>query len=133
MIYSTTAKASGGRDGVAELEDGSLTIKMALTGSNKEGNNPEQLFALGYSACFDNAAMIVARKMKLPLQSSETHVTVGLLQDGEGYKLSAKVEFVARGLNEEQTRELAEAAHKVCPYSNALRGNADLDLAWRAA
>ncbi len=125
-IYKTSALASSGRNGITSLADGRLSLLLATPGASKKGHNPEQLFALGYAACFDSAVKITARRMDLPLADSETKVTVALKQDHETYKLDVDIEVITNGLNQEQTDRLVAAAHTVCPYSNALRGNADV-------
>ena len=127
-IYETTAVAAAGREGTTRLEDGSLSLDLSVPGSGKAGANPEQLFALGYAACFDNAVKLIARRMKLPLESSETHANVALVQDGEIYRLAVTLGLRTTGLDATQAQELLDAAHKVCPYSNALRGNADVSI-----
>lgn len=128
MIYSTSAHANGGRQGTTSLDDGSLSLALATPGTADLGHNPEQLFAMGYAACFDNAVKLTAKRLKLPLESSETHVTVGLKKDGEKYKLDVKIDVTVTGLEQAQKEELLKAAHQVCPYSNALRGDADVHL-----
>ncbi len=127
-IYETAASAAAGRNGKAQLDDGTLALDLALPGSGKEGANPEQLFAMGYAACFDNAVKVVSQRQKLPLESSETHVTVALVQDGDLYRLATKISLRTSGLSDEQAQALLEAAHEVCPYSNALRGNATIEI-----
>lgn len=127
-IYETAARAAAGREGTTQLEDGSLSLDLSVPGSKKPGANPEQLFAMGYAACFDNAVKVVARRMKLPLDSSETRATVALVEAGEAYRLSVSIGLRTSGLTDEQAQELLQAAHQVCPYSNALRGDADVSV-----
>ncbi len=126
MIYSTSAYAESGRNGTATLVDGTLALPMATPGASARGHNPEQLFAMGYAACFDNAVKLTARRIKLPLKASKTNVTVGLKKDGESFKLDVTIDLETEGLDHVQQTRLLEAAHDVCPYSNALRGNVDL-------
>ena len=128
-IYQTTAFAAAGRSGTACLEDGSLSLDLSVPGSGKPGANPEQLFALGYAACFDNAVKLIARRLKLPLDSSETRADVALVQDGAAYRLSVTIGLRTSGLTQAQAQQLLDAAHQTCPYSNALRGNADVAVA----
>lgn len=128
MIYSTSASAQGGRNGTTALDDGSFSVQLAMAGTGQPGQNPEQLFALGYAACFDQAAKLTAQRLKLPLTGSTTQATVALVKDGDSFKLAVTISFTAEGLTADQARELGEAAHAVCPYSNALRGNADVSL-----
>ena len=127
-IYETAASAAAGRNGRTQLDDGSLALDLSVPGSGKPGANPEQLFAMGYAACFDNAAKVVAHRQKLPLTASETRVTVALVQDGELYRLAVTIGLKTEGLSAEQAQALLEASHQVCPYSNALRGNADVTI-----
>ena len=128
-IYQTTAFAAAGRSGTARLEDSSLSLDLSVPGSGKQGANPEQLFALGYAACFDNAVKLIARRLKLPLDSSETRADVALVQDGAAYRLSVTIGLRTNGLTQAQAQQLLDAAHQTCPYSNALRGNADVAVA----
>ncbi|MEG2731487.1 Ohr family peroxiredoxin, partial [Brevundimonas sp.] len=97
-------------------------------GSTHVGANPEQLFALGYAACFDSALSMVAGQMKL-VATSKTSVEVGIGQrpDG-GYTLDIDIYVETTGIDAEQAQQLVEAAHKVCPYSNATRNNVDVRL-----
>ncbi len=125
-IYETAATASAGRSGMTQLEDGRLSLNLSVPGAGKEGANPEQLFALGYAACFDNAVKMTARRMKLPLESSETRAVVAMMQRDGSYRLSVQISLRTTGLSSEQASELLETAHQTCPYSNALRGDADV-------
>ena len=129
-IFNTTrATATGGRSGHTALDDGSLAFDLVVPGSGKSGANPEQLFALGYAACFDSALELTAKKLKLPLAGSHTSVAIGIGQTPEGgYKLDADITVRTQGLSTEQAQQLIEAAHQVCPYSNATRGNIDVRL-----
>lgn len=128
VIYETAALASAGRSGTTRLEDGSLSLDLAIPGSGKTGANPEQLFAMGYAACFDSAVKLIARQMKLPLESSETRTAVALVEREGGYRLSVEIGLRTEGLSEEQAKTLLEAAHKTCPYSKALRSDADVSV-----
>ncbi|MBC9247398.1 organic hydroperoxide resistance protein [Paracoccus sp. 11-3] len=128
IFYKTRATATGGRSGHAELDDGSLGFDLAQPGSDKTGTNPEQLFALGYAACFDSALSMVAKQMKLDT-SSKTSVQVGIGQRDEGgYALDIDIYIETTGITEDEARKLIEATHQVCPYSNATRGNVDVRL-----
>ena len=130
--YRTTATARGGRDGTARTEDGTFEVKLAtpkeLGGTGGEGNNPEQLFAAGYAACFGSAVGHVARAQKLvpgPIAIT-AHVTIGPV----GMAFGLAVELVADipELRRDQAEALIRAAHQVCPYSNATRGNIAVDV-----
>jgi lipoyl-dependent peroxiredoxin len=129
IIYKTRATATGGRSGHSQLDDGSLGFDLAVPGSGKTGANPEQLFAIGYAACFDNALAATARRLKKAITGSKTSAEVGLGQnDRGGYALDIDLFVEVRGLPEADARELVDAAHHVCPYSNAVRGNVDVRL-----
>lgn len=132
--YRTTATATGGRDGAARTEDGSFSVKLAtpkeLGGAGGEGNNPEQLFAAGYSACFLGALKAVAPSLSLRVPS-DTSVTakVGIGPRSEGgFGITADLTISLPGLGHADAEKLVEKAHQVCPYSNATRGNVDVGL-----
>jgi|SRR5579859_5523667 len=129
MIYKTRATASGGRSGRSALDDGSLALDMAVPGSGKPGANPEQLFSIGYAACFDNALILTAQRTGKRIDGSKTSVEVGLGQKPEGgYALDIDLHVEIKGLDEQSARELVELAHTVCPYSNAIRDNVAVRL-----
>ena len=127
--YTTQATASGGRDGRAKTADGSFDVKLVtpkeLGGAGGEGNNPEQLFAAGYSACFLGALKAVAGKEKaaIPADSTVT-ATVGIGPRSEGgFGLEVALRVALPGIDRAEAERLVEKAHQVCPYSNATRGN----------
>jgi Ohr subfamily peroxiredoxin len=133
--YRTTATATGGRDGEARSEDGrfaaSLSTPKELGGVGGEGTNPEQLFAAGYSACFIGALKVAGAqlKMKVPDDVSVT-ATVGIGPRSEGgFGITADLSVRLPGLAREDAQRLVDAAHGICPYSNATRGNVDVGLA----
>ena len=132
--YTTSATATGGRDGRASTKDGSLDVKLAtpkeLGGGGGQGNNPEQLFAAGYSACFLGAMKFVSSQggPKVPNDATVT-ATVGIGPRSEGgFGITTQLDVSLPGLDKEQARELVEKAHQVCPYSNATRNNVDVKL-----
>ena len=132
--YRTTATATGGRDGQAATADGSLNIKLAtpkeLGGAGGPGNNPEQLFAAGYAACFVGAmkAVAPAQKLRVPNDATVT-ATVGIGPRTEGgFGITAELKVNLPGLDRANAQRLVDAAHQVCPYSNATRGNIDVGL-----
>ncbi|WP_303761894.1 organic hydroperoxide resistance protein [Alcanivorax jadensis] len=133
VLYEATATATGGRDGRAVSDDGQLSVKLttpkALGGPGGEGTNPEQLFAAGYSACFLGALKLVAGKAKVTLPE-ETAITgqVGIGPLAGGFGIQATLNVNLPGLDQEQAQTLVEKAHQVCPYSNATRGNIDVEL-----
>jgi lipoyl-dependent peroxiredoxin len=134
VLYRTSAKATGGRDGRAATLDGALEVKLTtpkeLGGGGGEGNNPEQLFAAGYAACFLGAMKFVASKsgLKVPQDTTVTS-TVGIGPRSEGgFGLDIDLAVSLPGVPRNEAEELVEKAHQVCPYSNATRGNVDVRL-----
>ena len=130
-LYTATATASAGRDGSAKSDDGHLEVKLAIPkamGGTGNGTNPEQLFAAGYAACFGSAVGHVARSQKLNPGPIEITAKVDIGPAGKGFGL--QVELVANlpELPREQAQALINAAHEVCPYSNATRGNIVVDV-----
>ena len=129
-LYSTKATVIGGRTGHASLNDSDLKISMAPPGGNMEGNNPEQLLAMGYAACFDSALGVV-KKMEKASFGSTTETSVDLLQgDDHDYKLAVKIHVIADSteISAEDFQKLVEKAHTVCPYSKATQGNIDIEV-----
>lgn len=129
-LYSTKGTVTGGRTGKASLQDNDLTINMVAPGSGKEGNNPEQLFAMGYAACFDGALAAVKGMEKAKFDST-TEVSVDLLQgEGHDYQLAVKIHVSAENteLSAEEFQKLVEKANEVCPYSKATHGNIDSEV-----
>ena len=134
VLYKTQAKATGGRDGTAATLDGALNVKLStpkeLGGGGGPGNNPEQLFAAGYAACFIGAMKAVAAQggPKVPADASVTS-TVGIGPRSEGgFGLDIALEVSLPGLAPADAEALVAKAHQVCPYSNATRGNVDVKL-----
>jgi Ohr subfamily peroxiredoxin len=132
--YSTRASAKGGRDGSARTEDGKLDLKLStpkeLGGAGGPGTNPEQLFAAGYSACFIGAMKVAGGqlKIKVPDDASVTaEVGIGPRSEG-GFGITASLSITLPGLSREQAQSVVEAAHQICPYSNATRNNVDVRL-----
>jgi lipoyl-dependent peroxiredoxin len=127
--YKTTATATGGRDGKAATKDGSFSVNLAtpkeLGGAGGPGNNPEQLFAAGYAACYLGAMKFVASQggPKVPQDTSVTS-TVGIGPRSEGgFGIDVQLEVSLPGLPRDEAEKLVEKAHQVCPYSNAIRNN----------
>ena len=128
IFYKTRATATGGRTGHTALDDGGLAFDLARPGTGDVGANPEQLFALGYAACFDSALSMIAGQMKLEV-TSKTSVEVGIGQRADGgYALDIDIYVETTGIGTEQAEKLVEAAHHACPYSNATRNNVDVRL-----
>ena len=130
IFYKTRATATGGLSGHTGLDDGSLGFDLvSFQEQDKEGVNPEQLFAMGYAACFDSALNMTAQHMKLPITASKTSTQVGIGMKADGsYNLDIDLYVEVSGIDEVQAQTLVEAAHQVCPYSNATRGNVDARL-----
>ncbi len=133
VAYKTTASATGGRDGNAATADGSLSVKLTtpkeLGGPGGDGNNPEQLFAAGYSACFLGALKYVAGQEKVKIANdAKVTATVGIgpRDDGKGFGIDVDLEVSLPGLDKGQSEDLVEKAHVVCPYSHATKGNIDV-------
>ncbi|MEU8754054.1 organic hydroperoxide resistance protein [Streptomyces chartreusis] len=131
-LYTAVATATHGRDGRAVSNDGRIDLKLAPPvelGGNGEGTNPEQLFAAGYAACFGSALGLVGRQAKVDVTDAAVTAEVGIGKQGEGFglKVTLRVELPDT-LDEETGRKLVEQAHQVCPYSNATRGNIEVDL-----
>lgn len=133
--YSTTATANGGRDGRSTTKDGSLDVKLSrpkeLGGGGGPGNNPEQLFAAGYAACFLSAMQFVASQggtAKVPNEATVT-ATVGMGPRSEGgFGIDVQLDVALPGVPRDQAQALVEKAHQVCPYSNATRNNVPVRL-----
>ena len=133
IVYTAKATSTGGREGSSKSDDGRLTLTLStpksLGGNDGPGTNPEQLFAAGYSACFIGALKVVAmgEKIKLPENTQvDAEVSIGPIPNGYGIK--AKLAVSIPGLDKNQAQALVEKAHIVCPYSNATRGNIEVDL-----
>jgi Ohr subfamily peroxiredoxin len=133
VLYTAIATATGaGRGGRVRSSDDVLDLELSvpaqLGGPGDAATNPEQLFAAGYSACFHSALQLIARKQRIALQDSTVTAEVGIGPSGAGYGLTVSLVVDAPGLPREQAEALAAAAHQVCPYSNATRGNVDVQL-----
>ena len=130
-LYTTSATATAGRNGQVSTDDNLLSVALSYPkemGGSGEATNPEQLFAAGYSACFSNALLHVAKEMKIKIASAPTTATVGIgpnADDGFALTVALSIEL---DLEQKQAVTLVKTAHKVCPYSNAVRGNIDVKL-----
>jgi len=131
VLYTAQAHTIGGRDGAGKTSDGSLDVKLSPPGSGKPGTNPEQLFAVGYSACFIGAMRAVAPKINVKVPEDvaiDASVSLGPIDAGAAYGIAVKLAITLPGLDEAQKKLLVETAHQVCPYSNATRGNVEVEL-----
>ena len=135
VLYTTEARATGGRDGKAVTKDGAFSVTMStpkeLGGAGGNGNNPEQLFASGYAACFLGAMKVAAQDndaFRVPADTAVT-ATVGVgPRDAGGFGLTVALAVELPGVDRETAEGLVAAAHQVCPYSNATHGNIDVQL-----
>jgi osmotically inducible protein OsmC len=135
VLYTAEAKVTGGRDeGHGETSDGRLVVDIRvppeLGGESDEGTNPEQLFAVGFASCFESAIKVVGKRMKQSVGDVEIDSKVHLLPTEErGFKLAVELDVQLPSVDDsEQAAEVVKNAHAVCPYSNATRGNIDVQL-----
>ncbi len=132
-LYTAEATVTGGRDeGHGRTTDGALDVDLrtpAELGGPGGGTNPEQLFAVGYASCFESAMEVVGRRMKVDVSGSSISSKVHLLPDGGGgFKLAVSLDVSMPDADQEQATALVSKAHEVCPYSNATRGNVDVQV-----
>ena len=129
VLYTAKVHTTGGRDGASRSSDGRLDIKLSSPGAPGNGTNPEQLFAAGWSACFLSAMGIAAGKMKINLPADRAiDAEVDLGTTGGDYFLQARLNVSLPGLEREVAQALVDAAHQMCPYSKATRGNIDVAI-----
>ena len=132
-VYTAKATTKGGRTGESKSDDGRLKVSLSspkeMGGDGGQGTNPEQLFAAGYSACFLGAMKAVGGKLKIDVPEDTTidaEVSFGPIESG--YGIAVKMNISLPGLDDDDAKKLVDAAHKVCPYSNATRDNIEVDL-----
>ena len=132
IMYVAEATAHGGRDGYVTSQDGQIELKVAMPpqlGGDGNGTNPEQLFAAGYSSCFHNALILVGKRAGLDLTGSTVAAKVGIGPNTtQGYGLAVALSVSLPVLDAAVAAKLVDAAHQVCPYSNATRGNIDVTI-----
>jgi Ohr subfamily peroxiredoxin len=132
VLYTAEATSTGdGRNGHVASSDGRLDFDLAMPpemGGTGNGTNPEQLFAAGYSACFHSALRVVTGRAGIRPGDTTVTAQVGIGTDGDAFGLVVTLVIHIPGLDREKARELAEAAHQVCPYSRATRGNISVEL-----
>lgn len=129
VLYTAKTHTTGGRDGASRSNDGRLEVRLSSPGTNGAGTNPEQLFAAGWSACFESAMGLVAQQMKVKLPADlaiDAEIDLGMT--GDGYLLAARLNVSLPGLEPEVARKIVDAAHQTCPYSKATRGNIDVTI-----
>ncbi|MFJ2953772.1 organic hydroperoxide resistance protein [Streptomyces sp. NBC_00669] len=132
VLYTAVATAENGRDGRVASDDGKLDVVVnppKEMGGSGAGTNPEQLFAAGYSACFQGALGVVARQAKADISGSRVTAKVGIGKvESGGFGLTVEIAVSIPKVDEATAKDLVEKAHQVCPYSNATRGNVDVRL-----
>jgi Ohr subfamily peroxiredoxin len=129
-LYTAKVHVTGGREGAARSSDGRLDVQLAVPGSAGAGTNPEQLFAAGWSACFEGAMAIAAKSKGITLPADlAIDAEVDLRHGDEGYSLAARLNVSVPGIEPESARQLIEAGHRTCPYSKAIKGNIDAVVA----
>lgn len=130
LLYTAKTRTTGGREnGASRSSDGRLDVKLSIPGSARIGTNPEQLLAAGWSACFESAMAVAARKMKVALPPDlaiDAEVDLNLV--GQAYFLRVRLNIALPGLEREVARAVADAAHRTCPYSKATRGNINVAI-----
>ncbi|GAA2762869.1 organic hydroperoxide resistance protein [Streptomyces paradoxus] len=131
-LYTAVATATHGREGRAVSSDGVLDLALGMPqalGGNGQGTNPEQLFAAGYAACFGSALGLVGRAAKVDVSDAAVTAEVSIGKQGEGFGLAVSLRVeLPDSVDEATGRKLVEQAHQVCPYSNATRGNIEVDI-----
>jgi osmotically inducible protein OsmC len=130
VLYTAKAHTTGGREGGASrTSDGRLDVKLSVPGAPGDGTNPEQLFAVGWSACFLSAIKVVASKMKVKLPPEVAiDPEVDLCTGDDGYFLQARLNVSLPGLERQVAQSILDLAHQTCPYSKATRGNIDVEI-----
>ena len=129
VLYTAKTHTTGGRDGASQSSDGRLDVQLSSPGTSNTGTNPEQLFAAGWSACFIGAMGVAASQMKVALPADRAiDAEVDLGTNGGGYVLRARLNVSLPGLDREVAQAIVDAAHQICPYSKATRGNIEVEL-----
>ena len=134
MAYTTKAVSRGGRAGRAGLEGGALALSMSFPkelGGDGEAHNPEQLFAIGYAACFNQAVIALSKKHGISLDAAnaaKVGVAITLNASDDGFSLAAEITLKVPGIDKSKVQALLEDAHQMCPYSKATRGNIPVTL-----
>ncbi|WP_228941229.1 organic hydroperoxide resistance protein [Nocardioides sp. Leaf374] len=136
IVYTARASVTGGRQGRATSEDGVLDLSLTApkeVGGPGTGTNPEQLFAVGYGACFQGALTMVSKAHGVDASGSQLEIAVGFGPEGDSYAITADIEVTIPGVDDAKAQELVEAAHQVCPYSKATRGNVPVTVVGKGA
>lgn len=129
VVYTGSTVTTGGREGASKSSDGRLDIKLTSPGARGEGTNPEQLFAAGWSACFIGAMGKAAatRNLRLPADASVNAEVDLVLSETDGYSLQVRLNIILPGIEPQTAKEIAEAAHLICPYSKMVSGNINVE------
>ncbi|MGG8408387.1 organic hydroperoxide resistance protein [Streptomyces sp. 12297] len=131
VLYTAVATAENGRDGRVASDDGQLDVVVnppKAMGGSGAGTNPEQLFAAGYSACFQGALGVVARNENADITGATVTAEVGIGKNDDGFGIIVKIVAAIPTVDQERAKDLVEKAHQVCPYSKATRGNISVEL-----
>ncbi|MFF5444781.1 organic hydroperoxide resistance protein [Streptomyces sp. NPDC012888] len=131
VLYTAVATAENGRDGRVASDDGQLDVVVnppKEMGGSGAGTNPEQLFAAGYSACFQGALGVVARNENADISGATVTAEVGIGKNDDGFGIIVKITASIPAVDQERAKDLVEKAHQVCPYSKATRGNITVEL-----
>jgi Ohr subfamily peroxiredoxin len=129
VLYTGRTHTTGGRDGASRSDDGRLEVQLSSPGSKGSGTNPEQLFAAGWSACFEGAIVLAARERRITLPANTSiDAEVDLNHGATGYYLRARLNVRLPGVEREVAQSLVDRAHETCPYSKAVRGNVDVAI-----
>jgi Ohr subfamily peroxiredoxin len=132
VLYTAKAHTTGGRTGMSRSSDGRLEVKLSRPGSPGTGTNPEQLFAAGWSACFESAMEFAAHNMKITLPTDHAvDAEIDLGPEGGAFSLAARLYVSLPGMDRATAERLIEATHQVCPYSRATRGNVAVETTLR--
>ncbi|MBH3432117.1 organic hydroperoxide resistance protein [Pseudomonas citronellolis] len=129
ILYTAHTRTTGGRDGRGSSSDGELDVRLSPPGSGRPGSNPEQLFGVGWSACFIGALRRAGQKLEIRLPADvavAADVTLGTTDNGSGFALAARLTVELPGLAAGDKAKLVETAHRICPYSRATRGNIEV-------
>ncbi len=131
IVYTAKSHVTGGRDGHGKTDDGVLEVDLRAPkemGGAGGGTNPEQLFAVGYGACFRGALDLAAKETGADVSNSAVELEVGLGKEGESFGLSVKIMVSVPGMDTDQVQKLADRTHELCPYSKATRGNIPVEV-----
>ena len=131
VLYTAKTHVSGGREnGIARSSDGRLDMRLGVPGTARIGTNPEQLFAAGWSACFESAIGLIVQKKRIKLDGDvaiDAEVDLNL-SEADGFSLTARLNVRIPGVERDVAQALIEEAHQICPYSKATRGNIDVSI-----